>query len=526
MLIKSIRWRLQLWQAFLLVCVLMGFGATAYQLQRIHLQNQTDRELDLRIAAVSADVHGMLPFGPPPGRPGFERGRDGLRMRPDGPDALPPGSKGEPHGPKDDMGGPGFGPRGHGLEPPDFAPPPELRLEGRTVRLDEKTLALFDQSSTNDFYFEIWSRTGRSLLRSTNAPAELKLPAKLTDVNVVHRADSRSHRQVFLQTPIGESILVGRDTATELRDLARFGWYLGLAGTGVLALGLGGGWLLATHAMRPVEAIGAAASRISAGNLSERINVADTESELGRLAEVLNSTFTRLETAFAQQRQFTADASHELRTPLAVIISEAQTTLARERNAAEYRETVETCLEAAQQMRRLTQSLLELARYDAGQEAVLHTPFDLAAQTQACVEMIRPLASQRGLRLLCDLAPCSTVGDADRLAQVVTNLLANAIHYNRDQGEIRVATRQQGNHAVLTVADTGQGIAPEDLPHIFERFYRADKARSRNHGRHGLGLAISKAIVDAHGGALEVASEAGAGSTFTLRLPGASPSPA
>src|SRR5207244_1099981 len=191
----------------------------------------------------------------------------------------------------------------------------------------------------------------------------------------------------------------------------------------------GGGWPT-TRAIRPVEDMSAAASRISAGNLSERITGANADNEFGRLAGVLNSTFARLEAAFAQPRQFTADASPELRTPLAVIISEAQTALARERSSGEYRETVEACLDTAQQMRRLTESLLELARFDASQEHLQREDLDLSESTRACVERIRPLAHERGIHIHCDLAPTRVCGDADRLGQVITNLLTNAIHYN------------------------------------------------------------------------------------------------
>jgi heavy metal sensor kinase len=301
--------------------------------------------------------------------------------------------------------------------------------------------------------------------------------------------------------------------------MRRFAGLLLAAGGAVLALGLGGGWWLAGRVIRPIDQISAAASRISAGNLSERIDVAEADNELGRLAGVLNSTFARLEAAFAQQAQFTADASHDLRTPLAVIISETQTALARERSAAEYRETLEGCLVTAQQMRRLTESLLELARFDAGQESMQREPFDLSQVVRQCVELVRPLAERRGIKLACELAAVQCQGDAERLSQVVTNLLTNAIQFNREQGEIRVSIEANNSSALIQVADTGAGIAAEDLQHIFERFYRADKSRSRAEGRNGLGLAICKAIVDAHGGSIEVTSQVGSGSTFTVKLP-------
>ena len=133
--------------------------------------------------------------------------------------------------------------------------------------------------------------------------------------------------------------------------------------------------------------------------------------------------------------------------------------------------------------------------------------------------MLRPLAAERGIQIHCDVPPIECLGDAERIGQVVTNLLTNAIHFNRDQGEVRLSARAENGAVLLTVADTGQGIPAEDIPHLFERFYRVDKSRSRIQGRNGLGLAICKAIVDAHGGTIEVSSQPGVGSTFTVRLP-------
>ena len=250
----------------------------------------------------------------------------------------------------------------------------------------------------------------------------------------------------------------------------------------------------------------------------ERITTTEADNELGRLAGVLNSTFARLESAFTRQRQFTADASHELRTPIAVLISEAQTTLARERTNAEYKETIEANLAAAQQMRRLTESLLALARLDAGHECLQRGRFDLGQKARQCVELLRPLATQRRIQIHCDLSATECHGDPERIGQVVSNLLTNAIHYNREDGEIRLTTRLDNGLAILSISDTGLGISAEDLPLIFERFYRADKSRSHSEGRSGLGLAISKAIVDAHGGSIVVSSKPGTGTTFTVRL--------
>jgi len=178
---------------------------------------------------------------------------------------------------------------------------------------------------------------------------------------------------------------------------------------------------------------------------------------------------------------------------------------------------VEACHRSAQRMRRLIESLLELARLDAGQEPLQRLPFDLSRTSGDCVELIRPLAAERGIKIHCDLPPVEARGDAERMSQVITNLLANAIQYNKTNGEVRVCVKAQGGLILLTVSDTGPGIALKDRPHVFERFYRADLSRSS--GQTGLDLAIAKAIVEAHGGTIEFSCPPEGGTTFTVVLP-------
>jgi heavy metal sensor kinase len=512
MIIQSIRWRWQLWQAFLLSCILTGFGLTAYQLHRTHRFGQIDEALERRVVALVSDVREPPRLGQPPVHPLPESDR----LTNDGPFYFrgPPPGRGP--GEFDPAVPP---PRRGGLDSRDPRRRLEEVFERREIRLSAETLNLFEPGGSNDCYFAVWSPGGKLLKRSLNAPSDPTRPDRSNTLLGIQVRLRDQNREAYQFTEIGECVLAGRSMVPDLQALRRFAGWLVAAGGAVLALGLGGGWFLARRALRPIEAISSAASRISAGNLAERINLADTDSELGRLAGVLNSTFARLEAAFAQQKQFTADASHELRTPLAVLIAEAQTTLARERSAAEYRETIEAGLETAQQMRRLTQSLLELARYDAGQETLTRCPVDLADLARAGVERILPLAEARRLRVQTELRPAEVLGDAERLDQVLTNLLANAIDYNRDDGEVRVSTRAEAALAVATVSDSGCGIAPDECRRIFERFYRADPSRGRAGGHTGLGLAICRAIVEAHGGSIELSSQLNVGSTFTVKLP-------
>ena len=484
MFVKSIRLRFQLWLAFLLFVVLSGFGFTSYHLYRGAELRRIDAQLVRRLGALGVDVR-----TPPGGRRGFG-----------GP---PPG---EDEGPRK---GP---PRDR-----DFRGPPSFMMN-REIHLSTRTENLFDESETNGFFYIVWSRAGNVLKQSTNAPASFAQPPRPGRDITFKIHSTPDSRHAYQYTEFGECILVGRWIADHWAANQRFAWLLCAVGAGVLFVALAGGWILTTRALRPIRDISKAATQISAGDLSQRINAADTDSELGQLANLLNSTFARLEAAFAQQKQFTADAAHELRTPLAVIISETQTALNRPRTAEEYRETVEACLETAQRMRALTTSLLELARFDAGQENIHKEPFELSEIARQCIADADKLAAQRKIKIISDLNATPANGDAPRIAQVITNLLTNAIHYNKEGGEVRIKTESQNGRARLTVKDTGVGISSEALPHIFTRFYRADASRTGGAGHSGLGLAISKAIIDAHGGTISVESVVGAGTTFTVRL--------
>lgn len=533
----SLRWRLQLWLAFLLICVLAGFGVTVYQLQRVNRFDQIDRELEARVSALTGAVRQLyipppappkerrqMPDrerrGPPPpsGGPGSDRGDNfGPPGPPPGgppPDAFGRGEGGFDHGPPRDNGRRGPPPN----ERREKGPPPNRSQESqkpKDVTLTAETAALF----SSGYFYVIWYRDGSVLKRSPDAPRDLPRPESSERDTLPHLRTRQGFREAVHCSGLGDCVLAGLSVEADVQATRAFAWKLLGAGAALLAAALGLGFWFTTRAIRPIEKISAAASRISHGNLSERVEGADRDDELGSLAAVLNSTFSRLETAFSRQREFTADAAHELRTPLAVIISETQTALARERTAPEYRETVEACLETAQQMRRLTESLLELARFDAATEDRPRRELDIAETTRHVVERIRPLAEKRGIEIETSLTPARIYVNPDRLTQVISNLLTNAIAYNKPNGKIRVIARAHANNAVLEVADTGIGIAAADLPHIFDRFYRVDKARSRAEGHTGLGLAISKAIVEAEGGTIEVTSVAGAGSTFSVRLP-------
>ena len=327
-------------------------------------------------------------------------------------------------------------------------------------------------------------------------------------------------QEVRVVGPQDAIVVVGRHTGEVSRRLAEF-LKMGIAaGLGVLVLALTGDRFITWRALRPITRMSEDAAGITESDMSRRIDVARTKSELGELARILNATFDRLEAAFARQATFTADASHELRTPLSVVITHAELALRKDRGAPEYRQALETCLSAARRMKDLVDGLLTLARADASGIGHRKERFDLACLVKDVVAYLRPLTLAQRLRLDVTADDFEVDGDRDRLREVVTNLVSNAIRYNRDGGKIAVDARGEGDEAIITVADTGIGIPEADRPHVFDRFYRVDKARSRERGGVGLGLAITRMIVEAHGGSISLASVEGAGTTFTVRLPG------
>lgn len=390
------------------------------------------------------------------------------------------------NGPPLDGGGLEPGQRPVGWQPPG----PE------NFHLPPRDRALFD----DDFFFCITGGNGEEIARSKN-----------------YTSETNGLRLAKINTPTGEKILVGHPMTAELADLRRH--LLKLAGVGgvILFFGLAiGSWFVA-RALRPIAEISAAAEKISSGDLSQRVNTAETKSELGRLATVLNSTFARLDAAFTLQKRFAADAAHELRTPVSVLIAQTSAALNRPRSYEENLATIEACHRASQRMRQLITSLLQLARIDAGQENARRVTFDLLPVASECLELVKPLATESGLKIILTASDAKISGDPEQIHQVITNLVTNAIQYNRPGGEVRVEIFSEKQSASLRVTDTGMGISPADLPRIFERFYRADESRSS--GNAGLGLAICQAIIEAHGGTVEVSSQENVGTIFTVRLP-------
>lgn len=325
-------------------------------------------------------------------------------------------------------------------------------------------------------------------------------------------------REVTVPAAGGATVTVGRDIA----DLRQAQWSLilnvMLAGASTLALSIFGGWFVAGRALAPIKRISETARAMSAGDLDARIAVDRTESELEQVASTLNDAFDRLRLAVAQERRFTADASHELRTPISVLRAEVDWALDRERTQQQYKDALTVCRRAAHRMQDAVERLLALARAEDTDRADTAT-VPLQPLFDDIVSWLAPMAQKREVRVVVEAEPLDVKGDPAELREAVGNVVTNAILYNRPGGSVTISTRSSATVARIEVIDTGIGIPADAIAHVFDRFFRVDKARSREVGGSGLGLSIAQAIVQAHGGTIFCTSEEGTGSVFVISLP-------
>jgi len=286
----------------------------------------------------------------------------------------------------------------------------------------------------------------------------------------------------------------------------------------ILLAGLGG-MFLAGQTLKPVERIADIARGIGEGDLSRRIDI-EADDELGRLTTTLNGMIERLEGAFNKQRQFVADASHELRTPLAVLQAESTLALGKRRTQAEYKRSLELVAQEVTYMSEIIGKMLILARTDSGSEPISFQPVKIADLLVELSREAEALAQEKGLRFgLGQMEDLTVWGDRIRLRQLLLNILDNAVRYTPSGGSITGSLVRKNGTAVVSIEDTGIGIPAEQLPFIFDRFYRVDKARSSTEAGTGLGLSIAAAIAKAHGGGIEVESQVGKGTVFRIVLP-------
>jgi len=293
--------------------------------------------------------------------------------------------------------------------------------------------------------------------------------------------------------------------------------YLGLPL--VLLIAGAGGFLLASRSLAPVRWMAEQARKITDKNLHERLEIGAANEELTMLADSFNELLSRLDRSFETMRRFVADASHELRTPIAVIRGEADVSLDHDRSPAEYKESLDIIQDEARRLTRLIDDLLNLARADAGHVNLHVEEFYLNDILVECSRSMQARAMAKKIELECQCPEdVAYRGDQELIRRLVLNLLENAIRYTPEGGRVLVSLEDSAGELRIRVADTGIGILPEAAPHVFERFYRGDQARSRQNGGFGLGLSIVKWIAESHKGSVELSSQPGLGTTFTVLL--------
>ncbi len=363
--------------------------------------------------------------------------------------------------------------------------------------------------------------TGQPMIDAQEIAAAMRGRRVLTSGMLGPQRERSRVLAIRLRQKSGSSVLV---VANSLEDVdSAIHRLLVLTTTGIpvaLFFAALGGWLIARKTLRPVGRMTAEAHQIGADRLEDRLAVPPTDDELQRLARTLNDMLGRLQEGVESQRRFIADASHDMRTPLTVMASEIDVALddpQLSHKAA--RELLESNREQVEGMARMVENLLTLASIEDGRLELLRSPVELRALAGVAVGKVAPLAATSGVKISANGTPAWVIGDPDRLSQVLTNLLENAVRYGGRGAKVHLSTWQQGDEAGFTVSDTGPGIPAEALPHLFDRFFRVDAARSSTLGGSGLGLAICHDIVTAHNGRISIDSSATRGSSFCVTLP-------
>jgi heavy metal sensor kinase len=399
--------------------------------------------------------------------------------------------------------------------------------DASTAKLRDEMAAIYEHEHAGDF-LAVRDQNGEPIYRSRFLQAHelvLSLPDQVNRPLLRTRRINGEHfRFAFEKLNVDGRVYtleMGAPADDAFDTLQLFRSYLLIFAPLLLVVSTGVGYWMSRKALAPVDALVRTARDISGTNLNRRLQTLKTGDELQRLTDTLNEMLDRIESAFQKITQFTADASHELRTPVSLIRTEAELALRRSRTESEYEESLRQILHEAERTTLLIEQLLELARADSGRGSLIMQPVDLPAVVRSVINGWQQVAAVRNLQFSTDIGKLdvSVMGDATLLRRLADILLDNAFKYTPSPGSVRLALEVRAETAVITVQDSGAGIAQEDQEKIFERFYRVDTARSRAQGGVGLGLAIAEWIVLQHRGAISVESRPGEGATFRAELP-------
>ncbi len=390
----------------------------------------------------------------------------------------------------------------------------------RITRINEEVI---DELLRNDMYAVLYNIDRSIRLKTENAPENIPAPRPSPDKpeSVAYARDRAGYRELERKINYGYAIVIGvkKSLNPHFIDLqSTILRYIVYAVSFFILAFFGGGWII-SRALKPINSISRQVEKISLGHLSERIDVPAPDSEIKPLVSSLNSTFQRLEQSFEQQRLLVADASHELRTPLTVLSTQVQLGLNDLDTVDEYRSVMQSCQTAISRMTNLVEGMLTLARIDSQVQDNAFTEFNIEPLIMETVEVLRSLADENGVTVEVRLTDAKIKGTVGGFTSIISNLLSNAIYYNKENGKINITSYKENQFVEIRVSDSGAGIPDHDQKHVFERFYRVDKSRNRRSGFAGLGLSIVKETVESFGGAITLKSELDVGTEFRVRLP-------
>jgi heavy metal sensor kinase len=377
---------------------------------------------------------------------------------------------------------------------------------------------------------QLLSNTGEVLQHSGGVIASVPIAPEMLVTRALTTSSAKlgtvvasgGQRFEVLVVPLKETadlILVGSSTETADDAVARLILVMLLTGPLALVAAGAGGWFLTSRALAPIGEMTETAAGIGITRLSERVPVPESGDELAALATTLNKMLARLEEGVDDKRRLIADASHELQTPLAVMRTELDVSLGSPNLTPEAIEVLESAREETDRMTRIVRNLLMLARFDEGTLQLLRKPINLGALAHDAAESLVTLGRERGVEITVEGEDIVVLADPEYIRLVVVNLIENAVKHSGAGTSVSVMLETAGDEVRLSVTDTGPGIPEEDQPHVFDRFYRVDRARSKKSGGSGLGLAITREIVEAHDGRVELKSKPDEGSTFRIILP-------
>ncbi len=385
-------------------------------------------------------------------------------------------------------------------------------LSGRFIRITRQDGAVLYQSGDSRDPFISASTVSRPAFEESTAHFRTERQDKLHDLLIYTEPfQSSSGAKYLIET--GSSLAPVEHVLSTLRNL------LLLITPPILILAALGGQVLMKLPLRPLVILSERAEYIGAAKLGERLPVPPTHDEMERLAHSLNRMIERLEDALSHNRRFSTDVSHELRTPLTIMRGELEQVFNEPDLSATARDSVGSALDEISRMAKIVEGLLAIGRLDSGPDAIDRKPADVSMLCHWVVDQMRLLAEEKHIAMKVITTPIVTLIDTARMKQVFVNLVDNAIKYTPEGGEIQIRSFPVDKTAVIEVSDTGIGIAQEEIPHVFDRFFRADKVRSRITGGTGLGLSIVKAICHAHGGSISLRSTESVGTTVRIELP-------